>query len=325
MLKDVIPSVLISAAAHCGKHYWTSSTTRQQAHGQQGVVTYMLPVEASCVIVFPFAGVVTQILQACGCGSIPELLIGQLPAGRTPISPYLPAADNSDSEVSDTRITDDSATEQETVNLCTQTDGDGGSHSFVSESSFRPTVALHRDVACERLSQTEANLKKANFSEDVTVSSAELGEGNETKEKEEGEEDTDRRGEEGEEDTNRRGEEGEEDTDRRGEEGEEDTDRRGEKGEEDTDRREEKGEEKRDGLIFRVGLLKPILFVLRGKLTKESWKTHPTAKHALVWCLKHLQVFLYLERQLLCMYNNLTSKLPCVSLSPRKVISCFAH
>ena len=292
MLKDVIPSVLISAAAHCGKHYWTSSTTRQQAHGQQGVVTYMLPVEASCVIVFPFAGVVTQILQACGCGSIPELLIGQLPAGRTPISPYLPAADDSDSEVSDTRIADDSATEQGTVNLCTQTDGDGGNHSFISESSFRPTVALHRDVACERLSQTEANLKKANFSEDVTVSSAELGEGNEKKEKEEGEEDTDRRGEEG---------------------------------EEDTDRRKEEGEEKRDGLIFRVGLLKPILFVLRGKLTKESWKTHPTAKHALVWCLKHLQVFLYLERQLLCMYNNLTSKLPCVSLSPGKVISCFAH
>ena len=223
---------------------------------------------------------VTQILQACGCGSIPELLIGQLPAGRTPISPYLPAADNSDSEVSDTRIVDDPATEQGTVNLCTQTDGDGGNHSFISESSFRPTVALHRDVACERLSQTEANLKK-DFSEDVTVNSAELGEGNETKEKEEGEEDT--------------------------------------------DRRKEEGEEKQDGLIFRVGLLKPILFVLRGKLTKESWKTHPTAKHALVWCLKHLQVFLYLERQLLCMYNNLTSKLPCVSLSPGKVISCFAH
>lgn len=212
---------------------------------------------------------VTQILQACGCGSVPELLIGQLPAGHTPISPYLPAADNSDSEVSDTRIADDSATEQGTVNLCTQTDDDGGNHSFISESSFRATVALHRDVACERLSQTEANLKKE-FSEDVTVSSAELGEGKEKKEKEEGKED-------------------------------------------------------RDGLIFRVGLLKPILSVLRGKLTKESWKTHPTAKHALVWCLKHLQVFLYLERQLLCMYNNLASKLPCVSLSPGMVISCFTH
>ena len=49
VLKGVIPSVLISAAAHCGKHYWTSSTTRQQAHGQQGLVTYMLPVEASVI------------------------------------------------------------------------------------------------------------------------------------------------------------------------------------------------------------------------------------------------------------------------------------
>ena len=49
MLKDVIPSVLISAAAHCGKHYWTSRTTRQQAHGQQGLVTYMLPVEVSVI------------------------------------------------------------------------------------------------------------------------------------------------------------------------------------------------------------------------------------------------------------------------------------
>lgn len=223
---------------------------------------------------------VTQILQACGCGSVTELLIGQLPAGHTPISPYLPAADNSDSEVSDTRIADDSATEQGTVNLCTQTDDDGGNHSFISESSFRATVALHGDVACERLSQTEANLKKE-FSEDVTVNSAELGEGKEKKEKEEGEEDT--------------------------------------------DRRKEEGKEDRDKLIFRVGLLKPILSVLRGKLTKKSWKTHPTAKHALVWCLKHLQVFLYLERQLLCMYNNLALKLPCVSLSPGKVISCFTH
>ena len=34
VLKDVIPSVLISATAHYGRHYWTSSTTRQQAHGQ---------------------------------------------------------------------------------------------------------------------------------------------------------------------------------------------------------------------------------------------------------------------------------------------------
>lgn len=187
---------------------------------------------------------VTLVLQACGCCSVPELLIGQLPAGHTPISPYLPAANNSGSEFSDTRIADDSPTKQGTVNLCTQAKDVSGNHSLISESLLRPTTALHRDFASERLLQTKTNLKEG-FSEDVAVSSVELGGGNE-KEKEEREEDNYTKEEEG---------------------------------------------KDQNMLIFRVGLLKPTLSILRAKLTKESWKTHPTAKHALVWCLKHLQVF----------------------------------
>lgn len=186
---------------------------------------------------------VTLVLQACGCCSVPELLIGQLPAGHTPISPYLPAANNSGSEFSDTRIADDSPTKQGTVNLCTQAKDVSGNHSLISESLLRPTTALHRDFASERLLQTKTNLKEG-FSEDVAVSSVEFGGGNEEKEERE----------------------------------------------EDNYTKEEEREDQ-NMLIFRVGLLKTILSILRAKLTKESWKTHPTAKHALVWCLKHLQVF----------------------------------
>lgn len=197
---------------------------------------------------------VTLVLQACGCCSVPELLIGQLPAGHTPISPYLPAANNSGSEFSDTNIVDDSPTKQGTVNLCTQAKDISGNHSLISESSLRPTTALHRDFTSEKLLQTKTNLEES----DVAVSSVELGGGNEKEEEEK---------------------------------------------EKDNYTREEEGEDQ-NVVIFRVGLLKPILSILRAKLTRESWKTHPTAKHALVWCLKQLQVFIYLERQLLCVWSG---------------------
>ena len=45
-------------------------------------------------------------------------------------------------------------------------------------------------------------------------------------------------------------------------------------------------------VLFRRGLLKPVMSILRNKLTKESWKKQPTAKHALVWCLRQLKVCL---------------------------------
>ena len=46
-------------------------------------------------------------------------------------------------------------------------------------------------------------------------------------------------------------------------------------------------------VVFRSGLLKYILSELRTKLVKDTWKTHPAAKHALLLCLKHLKVGRY--------------------------------
>ena len=43
-------------------------------------------------------------------------------------------------------------------------------------------------------------------------------------------------------------------------------------------------------MVFSGGILKPLLSLLRAKLTKETWKQHPTAKHALVWSLRQLKV-----------------------------------
>lgn len=45
-------------------------------------------------------------------------------------------------------------------------------------------------------------------------------------------------------------------------------------------------------VLFESGLLKPILLLLKSKLSRDSWKRHPMAKHALVWCLRHLKVTL---------------------------------
>lgn len=45
-------------------------------------------------------------------------------------------------------------------------------------------------------------------------------------------------------------------------------------------------------VLFESGLLKPILLLLKNKLSRDRWKRHPTAKHALVWCLRHLKVIL---------------------------------
>ena len=43
-------------------------------------------------------------------------------------------------------------------------------------------------------------------------------------------------------------------------------------------------------MIFSDGVIKSLLSLLRSKLTKETWKKHPSAKHALIWALKHLKV-----------------------------------
>ena len=44
------------------------------------------------------------------------------------------------------------------------------------------------------------------------------------------------------------------------------------------------------GCYHEQGVLKDLLVLLRGKLRRDEWKSHPTAKHALLWCLKQLKV-----------------------------------
>ena len=45
----------------------------------------------------------------------------------------------------------------------------------------------------------------------------------------------------------------------------------------------------RDNMVFRGGVIKSLLLLLRSKLTAESWKKQPTAKHALIWTLRQLK------------------------------------
>lgn len=45
-------------------------------------------------------------------------------------------------------------------------------------------------------------------------------------------------------------------------------------------------------LLFSGGIVKSLLSLLRTKLTRETWKKHPTAKHALVWTLRQLKVYI---------------------------------
>ena len=42
-----------------------------------------------------------------------------------------------------------------------------------------------------------------------------------------------------------------------------------------------------DGLMV-GGVLREVLPLLCGSLTREAWKEHPTHKHSLVWSLRHL-------------------------------------
>ena len=42
--------------------------------------------------------------------------------------------------------------------------------------------------------------------------------------------------------------------------------------------------------VFSGGIMKPLLKLLRSRLTRETWKAQPTAKHALMWTLKQLKV-----------------------------------
>lgn len=43
------------------------------------------------------------------------------------------------------------------------------------------------------------------------------------------------------------------------------------------------------GPIFSKGFLKEILVLLKAKLKRDSWKSHPNSKHALLWCLRKIK------------------------------------
>ena len=45
--------------------------------------------------------------------------------------------------------------------------------------------------------------------------------------------------------------------------------------------------------VFSGGIMKPLLKLLRSRLTRETWKAQPTAKHALIWTLRQLKVCVY--------------------------------
>ena len=47
---------------------------------------------------------------------------------------------------------------------------------------------------------------------------------------------------------------------------------------------------KKTEMLFSGGIIKSLLSLLRSRLTKETWKRQPNAKHALVWTLRQLKV-----------------------------------
>lgn len=58
----------------------------------------------------------------------------------------------------------------------------------------------------------------------------------------------------------------------------------------DSDESAVKGKEVDYELLFSRGIIKSLLLLLRTKLTRDSWKKQPSAKHAFVWTLRQLKV-----------------------------------
>ncbi|CAI8021245.1 TELO2-interacting protein 2 [Geodia barretti] len=54
-------------------------------------------------------------------------------------------------------------------------------------------------------------------------------------------------------------------------------------------REREKDGGRDNNMVFRGGVIKSLLLLLRSRLTAESWKKQPTAKHALIWTLRQLK------------------------------------
>ena len=232
----------------------------------------------------------TLLLQACGCGSVLELLIGRLPAGHTPASPYLPVAYTS--EIPDTGITRtlDSPTKTEIPDFDSEivkdtsrldSGGSGGqifSNHGVVQCTGKTSVNMTEKTGLEQWPTAVSDETNSIPGSDVifergTISSCQstaTGRGVNSSclvDTHPACRPTDQlEGDVGVQLTSELG--------------------GGERGLED----ESKEEGKKELLEFTGGLLKPILSILRVKLTRDTWKTHPTAKHALVWCLKHLKV-----------------------------------
>ena len=201
------------------------------------------------------------LLQVCGCGSVLELLIGRLPVGHTPTSPYLRAVYSSD--IPDTGVLD-SPTRTEVPDHDSRIVRDTGRADAVfSESSG----GLEQRVT-KLIPDPDAVLEQESTSSCQSSATGRSVESSRLVDTHPMCHPTDRlEGDVGAHPTSEL-----------------------EKDLED----ERNGEEKEELLEFRGGLLKPILSILRRKLTRETWKTHPTAKHALVWCLKHLQVCVWI-------------------------------
>lgn len=232
----------------------------------------------------------TLLLQACGCGSVLELLIGRLPAGHTPTSPYLPVTYTS--EIPDTGITRilDSPTKTEIPVFGSEIVKD--TSRLDSGSSGSQIVSNHGVVQCEGTASVNMP-EKTGLEQWPTAVSDETN----------SIPDSDVIFERGtisscQSTATGRGANSSHFVDTHpvcrpadqleGDVGAHLTSELG-GGERDLED-ESKEEGKKELLEFTGGLLKPILSILRVKLTRDTWKTHPTAKHALVWCLKHLKV-----------------------------------
>ena len=199
----------------------------------------------------------TNILHVCGCGSVLELLVGELPSGYVHTSPYLQVEGQRDGG----DLTEETSGELEVIERkSSATDVSG---HVVEERDIRADGEVCESIAVDLQSDSKVtgDLERHQLGSKMTDGSK-SEETLETKRKLEGFGTVNL---------------------------ESPFDTRSRHDVVTTATDTPKGS---CAMVFRSGLLKAILLALRPTLNKENWKKSPNAKHTLVWCLRRLKVIM---------------------------------
>ena len=264
---------------------------RLEVGGVVGGALFVLPWQQHCSCV-PLAVLLAGVLRICGCGSVLELLIGELPSGYVHTSPYLPAEEQLDSEglkeveSGGSDVVDDSTIKREndfvsvensssTSLVAEGRDSRGDGNVCESKKVEFPADSSDKDLVKrqELIKVTDSSKSEQSKGELETVGTMRPLDSTELRP------------------TNvaipataaadlRPPQSGLAAVSSRA-----------------ADARH--GAEGSCAMVFRSGLLKATLLALRPHLTQDNWKKNPNAKHTLVWCLRRLKVATVICRPLL--------------------------